>query len=345
MSFPAAPFFSVIVPVFNTSIFLPKCVESILSQTFRDFELILVDDCSTDNSGQICDSYSYDNRVKIIHHSVNQGVVKARDTGIKNSKGKYIVWVDSDDYILSERLMVMFKVIREYNVDIVLTGNRILNKSKEKKVIDSIPIGVYHNQDYDRIRKSIMEFNRYKTNRNVSPCLWTKAIKRELFMDSTDKIPCSLKIGDDAPRVYLAFLAAKSLAVIKDYSYCYVHHHAQMTRSFPPDYFENALWIYEFIDEMNKEKGFLPERDLKPAIYQNICHITAYAACIEGVRNNLDQKARYMDFISHENVQKALKREFISSQNVFYRTVLNMLRLKRFSFVQLLSALFCAVMC
>lgn len=95
---------SVIIPVFNAEKYLPRCVESVLNQSFKDFELILVDDGSTDNSGKICDEYcSEDSRVKVIHQD-NQGVSVARNNGMAISEGQYITFIDSDDWIEEDYL-------------------------------------------------------------------------------------------------------------------------------------------------------------------------------------------------------------------------------------------------
>lgn len=97
--------FSVIVPVYNVEKYLGKCLASILNQTYRDFELILVDDGSTDNSSRICDYYeSNDDRIKVIHKK-NGGLSSARNEGIKYSSGEYIIFVDSDDYWSSNDLL------------------------------------------------------------------------------------------------------------------------------------------------------------------------------------------------------------------------------------------------
>ena len=90
---------SVIVPVYNTAQFLPRCIESILSQSFTDFELLLIDDGSTDGSGKICDAYAEkDNRIRVFHKE-NGGVSSARNLGLDNARGEWVTFVDSDDYV------------------------------------------------------------------------------------------------------------------------------------------------------------------------------------------------------------------------------------------------------
>ena len=94
-----ATIFSIIVPVYNTKPYLRKCIDSILDQSYKDFELILVDDGSTDGSSDICDEYSSsDNRVTVIHKT-NEGAASARKTGLQVAIGEYVLCIDSDDYV------------------------------------------------------------------------------------------------------------------------------------------------------------------------------------------------------------------------------------------------------
>ena len=90
---------TVIVPIYNSSSFLDKCISSVLSQSYADFELLLINDGSTDNSGEICDSYAQkDSRVRVIH-KINGGVSSARNIGLDEAKGEWITFVDSDDWV------------------------------------------------------------------------------------------------------------------------------------------------------------------------------------------------------------------------------------------------------
>lgn len=109
---------SVIVPVFNTENYLKKCIDSILQQTYQDIELIIVDDGSTDNSFFICKEYERkDRRVKVIHKE-NGGQGSARNVGLDVCKGEYIIFVDSDDYILPDMFQILIKNATLANADI-----------------------------------------------------------------------------------------------------------------------------------------------------------------------------------------------------------------------------------
>lgn len=116
------PELSIIVPVYKVEKYLPKCIDSILAQTFRDFELILIDDGSPDNCGAICDDYAArDSRIKVIHQE-NAGVSAARNAGLDIATGTYLGFVDSDDWIEPEMYETMIATAKEKNVDVVVCG-------------------------------------------------------------------------------------------------------------------------------------------------------------------------------------------------------------------------------
>jgi glycosyltransferase involved in cell wall biosynthesis len=108
------PFFSIIIPVYNRAYILSKAVESCLNQTFKDFELIIVDDCSSDNSVEVAKSFK-DDRINIIVNSTNQERCVTRNNGIKAAKGKYICFLDSDDYFLDSHLSEVYQKLEEEN--------------------------------------------------------------------------------------------------------------------------------------------------------------------------------------------------------------------------------------
>lgn len=114
------PEISVIVPVYNNDEYISKCIESLLNQIQTDFELLLIDDGSTDCSGKICDDFAEkDGRIKVIHKK-NEGVSAARNTGIKNSLGKYIAFCDGDDYVSNMYLNTLLKAIKAPNIDLAI---------------------------------------------------------------------------------------------------------------------------------------------------------------------------------------------------------------------------------
>lgn len=113
---------SIIVPVYNTEKYLDRCIQSILSQTYTDFELLLVDDGSTDSSGAICDKYAeQDSRLRVFHKE-NGGVSSARNVGLNNAAGEYIIFVDSDDYMKPQMCEILYNTLIREKADIVICG-------------------------------------------------------------------------------------------------------------------------------------------------------------------------------------------------------------------------------
>lgn len=129
---------SVIVPVYNVSGFIKSCIDSILSQSYRNFELILIDDGSNDGSDIICDMYAaIDNRIKVIHKK-NEGVSIARNVGLNIASGEWITFVDADDNLGKDSLQVWISNAKKYNTDIVVSLNKInLNINGTEYIIPS----------------------------------------------------------------------------------------------------------------------------------------------------------------------------------------------------------------
>ena len=166
---------SILVPVYNTETYLEKCINSILGQTFQAFELILLDDGSTDSSGTICDRYaSQDCRIKVIHTD-NCGIGVTRNRLIKSATCNYICFVDSDDYIEPKMLEILYHNIVFYNADISLCGTRfVFPKKTLNNSNDSNELQVYSK------KKAIFELiDNWKIT--CSPC--DKLYKAEIFKD------------------------------------------------------------------------------------------------------------------------------------------------------------------
>jgi glycosyltransferase involved in cell wall biosynthesis len=147
------PLVSIIIPVYNAEKYLNQCIESILNQTYKNIEVILVNDGSSDNSGIICDNYANtDNRIKVIHQ-INQGVSSARNRGIENSKGEFLSFVDSDDWILDKYLEdLLSPFLEEKNVDLVICD--FIKDSMDIGPISEFKKIIYNDDD---IKKNVKE--------------------------------------------------------------------------------------------------------------------------------------------------------------------------------------------
>ena len=166
------PSISVLVPVYNVRKYLEQCIDSIVSQTFQNFELILVDDGSTDGSGDICDHYaSSDSRIQAIHKS-NEGLASARKEAIKVAKGKYLAFIDSDDWIEKNGLEDMYTMAVKEDADIVLC-DYYMNKKNDQKYVTCKPSTVSDNNTI--IIETLQAY--------LHAGLWCKLFRRQLFVD------------------------------------------------------------------------------------------------------------------------------------------------------------------
>ena len=130
---------SVIVPIYNVEKYLDRCLKSIINQTYKNLEIILIDDGSPDNCGTICDEYAKkDNRIKVVHKD-NGGLVKARNTGLDIATGEYISFIDPDDWIELNMYEEMIKIADETNTDIVRCG---YYRDNDKESMERISFGV-----------------------------------------------------------------------------------------------------------------------------------------------------------------------------------------------------------
>ena len=170
------PKFTVIIPVYNVAAYLAKCIDSVLKQEFKQYEVILIDDGSTDESGTICDKFAEQDKRIVVIHQKNKGLSAARNIGIENAKGEYILFLDSDDYWHdSSALNIIYSRLNVSNADI-LSFNYM-------KFCDDVFEKPYFKQDtnmpLDKLEKNSLE---YQVDHDLwIACAWNKVIKRELF--------------------------------------------------------------------------------------------------------------------------------------------------------------------
>lgn len=171
---------SIIVPVYNVEVYLRRCVDSLLCQTYSNLEIILVDDGSTDNSGSICDEYSYiDKRIRVIHKE-NGGLSSARNAGLEIANGEYIGFLDSDDWARPEMFEFLLHIITEENSEIAQCGLTLFcegQKISEYEIRDVIKETTVH-LSYIEAYNQLYGIN---VNKGINFLTWNKLYKRSLF--------------------------------------------------------------------------------------------------------------------------------------------------------------------
>lgn len=180
---------SVIIPVYNTSKYLRRCIDSVVGQTYKDLEIIIVNDGSTDNSLSILKEYN-DSRITIIDKE-NGGLSSARNSGIASANGEYILHVDSDDYIELNYIEDIVNYANKFNLDLVVSDFLQEDELGNTNYQIDMKLGygeLISNKEY--IRRIIDEFSIY-------PCVWNKLIRRSLYIDHNIRHPEGISMGED----------------------------------------------------------------------------------------------------------------------------------------------------
>lgn len=211
---------SIIVPIYNAEKYLEKCIESIIKQTYSNFELILVDDGSKDGSAALCDSYAKnDNRIRAFHKK-NEGVSVAREFGLAQSKGEYIAFIDADDYIDDDYLNVLYQDIVKYNADIACCECvEIVNGKETNRFHNVLGKRVIENK-----AEYILDFLNLKEL--YGSVVWAKLIRKELLKGQRFK---KIHFGEDT--VYMLNLLEKAtITTLNDYAgYYYIRNEDSVT--------------------------------------------------------------------------------------------------------------------
>ena len=240
---------SIIVPIYNAEKYLSKCINSLINQTKKEIEIILINDGSTDRSEEIINNYR-DERIKYFKNE-NQGIGKTRNFGIEKATGKYLMFVDSDDYLKEDACEILFKKAEKEKLDLVICNYYKVDEETDKKEI--IEIKEFKNTKLKDNKELLL-------NVNLAP--WNKLYKRDLIKKNKIKFVENLKY-EDAPFVVETMDKAKRIGQVTEaLNYYVIHKNSETTirdeKIFDiinivdiiRDYFKEYEWTREVIDEM-----------------------------------------------------------------------------------------------
>lgn len=219
---------SVVLPIYNVANYLDECVKSVLNQSYADFELILVDDGSTDGSQTLCDQYKQKDKRIIVIHQKNGGLSSARNTGIKCAHGKYIALIDSDDYIAYDYIEQLYNAIVENSADISMCDFQKVtedSKLKEIKILDQSE-NKHLILDKEETIKEVYNGNFH----GIDFVSWAKMYKLDLFRENNIYFPEG-KLHEDAFTTYKLFYLSHKIAYIDVPLYFYRIRNGSITSS------------------------------------------------------------------------------------------------------------------
>ena len=296
--------FSVIVPIYNIEKYIRRCIDSVLTQSFSDYELILVDDGSPDMCGEICDEYAKkDERIKVIHKE-NGGLVSARQAGIKEASGEYVFHLDGDDAICPDALESAYKIISETNADIVSFSYKCSINNQTGDTVEDLADEGFYNKD--EIREYI--FPKLLSDKNMNHIfyfLWGKAIKRELATKHQLNVNPAISLGEDLSCIVPCFLEAETIYMSRKAIYLYTIRNDSISTDFKTHQITQIADVITGLRMLNTEKP----KDFEEQIARYSCFMcfAILAAAAEGNHFNSVKKLKelILGSLHKEEIAKA----------------------------------------
>lgn len=299
---------SVIIPVYNTEEYLEQCVDSVLCQTFTDFEVLLVNDGSTDDSGFLCDKIAEtDSRIKVFHKQ-NGGQNSAIKYALKHAKGELICFVDSDDWVEPDMLERLHSLIKQYPCDCVVANCYRNAKEQTDLLLHDCKEGFY---DKERLQKEVFPclFVGTKNQRNLAPSRCAKLFSRQKLFNILKYCEEDVKYGEDKLLVYPYMMFSEGVCFINDK----IYHYRENTNSISYRFDENR------INEQNKVILRLcnAANELTDFNFKNQLE----AMMTESVSIALSNLFRANNSPSKKDVKDIFKKALLKKQNPYTRTM------------------------
>ena len=245
---------SVVIAIYNKEKYLRKCIESVMGQTYKNLQIILVDDDSTDDSGKICHEYAdKDERIIYTSHSHNRGISEVRNTGIRLATGDYITFIDGDDHVLEGFIETLYKNILDYNADISVCE---FIRADEDEALDKIPKEKTYVQEYN---DPLSFLGNEEIVWASAVVVWNKLYKKTLFDEI--RFPEN-RIHQDEFIIHRVIDAADKLVYTNSLQYVYVRHKESVMQTQNSSTFYDGYLALSDRIRMFDEKGRKEERDL-----------------------------------------------------------------------------------
>lgn len=287
---------SVVIPVYNSAVYLDKCIQSILKQSYPNWEMILVDDGSTDGSGSICDKYAKEHaNIKCIHQE-NRGVSIARNIGIEASCGEFLCFVDSDDVVSNEYLEHLISLLRMHNCDWSLSavGNYHEFYPQQRILLDFDQLS---DEDFLKLNTAYVLFG--------PVC---KLYKTEIIRRNQIRFPEGIHYGEDLlfNFAYMEHIRSAVFWNVNDYSYEKVNDNSLSTR-YRKTMFEEELFLANVKTSFYKKKGVY-NRDFEKFVHDGVFDM-GYNAILKSFfrQDNKNIKAYISDILKNELFQEAAR--------------------------------------
>lgn len=247
---------SIIVPVYNTSLFLDKCLESITRQTIKELEIILINDGSTDNSLEICKAYeAMDKRIILIDQK-NRGLSAARNTGVQAATGEYIGFVDSDDWIEPDMFEKMYLQAAQSESEVCICDYKVNNVEEEISVSLDIEKDIIEKDDlFNLLVLNIIAPKDFNSNsKNIAACVWRMLIKKEFLEKNNILFVEGITFMEDIIYSLEVYSKCNKVAICREYLYHYMYNSNSITIGYKNNCMELNVKVFERMKEILKEE-------------------------------------------------------------------------------------------
>lgn len=247
---------SMIVAAYNVEQYIDKCIKSIMGQTYKNIEIIIIDDGSTDMTGKICESYSQYKNIKVVHKN-NMGLVAARKDGLMLASGEYIGFVDGDDSVEPTFVQELLSGVIESAADFIHMGYKSVSGTRTDICYRIPNQGIVFNNDADRL-EFIMKFVIDKDTRCITGSIWSKLFKKEFITRCYEIVPDKQSYGEDIICLLQCLVTCKSVKLQDSYLYNYNEREGSMTKQNINIIWENELRLCNtLMDIKNKTDNSL----------------------------------------------------------------------------------------
>lgn len=294
------PEISVIVPVYNVENKIRRCIDSILAQTFSDFELILVDDGSPDRSGEICDEYAkIDSRIKTIHQE-NKGASAARNCGIKEAEGKYLSFIDSDDYVVEDFLSTLYQTIIKANADMAMCSYYSVSDygritESKHRFADGCCL------DRKGIESQIYSDIFFNTNTTGYFSLWNKFFKKDLVKSNSILIDESMSFGEDMLFLMEYLKSCNSIAFSDMPLYYYEALSTGLFNRYQRGFIDDIMKCYSALIKQTKPENAKKE-DLVPLCLKYWYYVNRHVSAVIENEKHINRTIKRV--LTHKDVKR-----------------------------------------
>ena len=288
---------SIIVPIYNVEKYIRRCVDSIINQSYKNIEIILVDDGSLDESGRICDEYQKDDkRIKVIHKK-NGGLGFARNSGLDIAAGKYVTFIDGDDYIGLTHIEKMHALITETNSDTCMAGHTKVYSNREEKHLNVCSGKVYKSNVKEQILPRMCGANTYgKDYIEMSVCM--VLLSNEIIKQNHLRFVSEREyVSEDLVFDFEYYPLSKSVCISDDTDYYYCDNADSLTTKYRSDRFESQIKLYKLLSEKAQEIGIWEE--CKERLQNTVLAIARYSVKLEYKFANVNGRK-----LAYSNVRK-----------------------------------------